>query len=199
MMMKRGKYSILVGITVIVGLLLVSGCSLPFTTTAPAATQPPAEPIFVTPTTPITGPTVIVITPEPVSTDTPTAMAHDVEETEVGDTSTPTVDLTTTATVTGTVSPYLGQHTVLAGETLYAIGRAYMVDPTAIASENGIPSPYTIYRGQSLKIPPVQWQGAPAGPTAAQQFTPDWEAVGKYTPPTVYNTLIVVPYYPSSH
>ena len=195
--MKRGKYSILVGITVIVGLLLVSGCSLPFTTTAPAATEPAAEPIFVTPTSPITGPTVIVLTPEPeeVSTETPTAEAHDMEE----ETSTPTVDLTTTATVSGTVSPYLGEHTVQAGETLYAIGRAYLVDPKAIAAENGIPTPYTIYRGQVLKIPPVVWEGAPGGPTATQQFTPDWEAVGEYSPPTYYNTLIVVPYYPSSH
>jgi LysM repeat protein len=196
-MMKRGKYSILVGLTVIVGLLLISGCSLPFTTTTPAVTEVPAEPIFVTPTSLITGPTVIVITPVPeeVSTETPTEMAHDMD----AETATPTVDLTTTATVTGTVSPYLGEHTVQAGETLYAIGRAYVVDPKAIAAENGIPSPYTIYRGQVLKIPPVQWEGAPSGPTAAQQFTPDWEAVGEYTPSTTYKTLIVVPYYPSSH
>ncbi|MBI9050642.1 MAG: LysM peptidoglycan-binding domain-containing protein [Anaerolineaceae bacterium] len=190
-MMKIGKYSIPVGITMIIGLLLISGCSLPFTTTAPEVTEVAPEPIFVTPTSPITGPTVIVVTPQPIEEATSTEMVDGVE------TATPTIDLSITPT--GTVSPYLGEHTVQAGETLFAIGRAYVVDPKGIAAENGLVSPYTIYRGDVLKIPPLKWTDVPGGTAAVQQFTPDWEAVGEYAPPAAYNTLIVVPYYPSSH
>jgi LysM repeat protein len=186
-MMKKGKYSTLIVITVLIGVLLISGCSLPFTTAGTAATQPPAAtPIFVTPTsvTGATGPTVIVITavPQTLSTETPANAV----------TPTPTVPAIT-ATVTGTLSPYLGTHTVQSGESLYSIGRAYGVDPVAIANENGIPHPYTIYRGDVLDIPPVRWSSIPSGPIAAQQFTPNWDTVGDY------NYVIVQPYFPSSH
>jgi LysM repeat protein len=61
----------------------------------------------------------------------------------------------------------LGQHTVKAGETLDCIGRAYKVDPNAIAQVNGTASPVT---DQKLNIPAVAWYNIPAGTTCTAQF-----------------------------
>lgn len=70
-------------------------------------------------------------------------------------------------------SPYLGQHTVMNGETLYMIGRAYGVYPDAIAETNKITDPDHISPGIVLNIPKVRWPGGvPPGPTAVQQFEP---------------------------
>jgi len=46
----------------------------------------------------------------------------------------------------------LGYHVVRPGETLFCIGRAYGVDPWAIASQNGIVNPSRIYSGMRLAI-----------------------------------------------
>ena len=48
----------------------------------------------------------------------------------------------------------LGVHEVKTGETLDCIGRAYSVDPNAIAQVNGTSSPAV---GQKLNIPAVAW------------------------------------------
>ena len=66
----------------------------------------------------------------------------------------------------------LGVHTVRAGETLYCIGRAYGVQPWAIAAQNGIGQTSTLYVGQSLAIPGAPWINKPAGPTCTRQFDP---------------------------
>ena len=66
----------------------------------------------------------------------------------------------------------LGTHTVQQGEWLYCIGRAYKVEPWAIASANYIPWPYWVYPGQVLTIPASPWYNIPAGQTCAPQFTP---------------------------
>ena len=72
-------------------------------------------------------------------------------------------------------SPYMGEHTVRSGETLYSIGRAYGVSPMAIADSNNIAEPYTIYPGQTFKIPRVRWPGGvPPGPIAQTQFEPNF-------------------------
>jgi len=72
-------------------------------------------------------------------------------------------------------SPYMGKHTVRSGETLYSIGRAYGVSPMAIADSNHIAEPYTIFPGQTFDIPKVRWPGGvPQGPTAQQQFEPNF-------------------------
>jgi spore germination protein len=63
----------------------------------------------------------------------------------------------------------LGYHTVRAGETLYCIGRAYGVDPLAIAAKNGIVNPSCIYVGQVLAIPNAP-RLLPSGPVCARQF-----------------------------
>jgi hypothetical protein len=56
------------------------------------------------------------------------------------------------------------------GETLFCIGRAYVVSPWAIASQNGIGYPYWVHIGQRLGIPNVPWTHMTAGPVCARQF-----------------------------
>jgi hypothetical protein len=63
----------------------------------------------------------------------------------------------------------LGQHTVKYGETLYCIGRAYGVDPSAIATQNVIVNAGLIHPGTPLDIPDVP-SPLPAGPVCPRQF-----------------------------
>ncbi len=63
----------------------------------------------------------------------------------------------------------LGQHTVKAGETLFCIGRAYGVDPYAIATQNSILYVNLIYPGAVLDIPDAAKAIVP-GPVCAAQF-----------------------------
>jgi len=56
---------------------------------------------------------------------------------------------------------------VKTGETLDCIGRAYSVDPNAIAQVNGTSSPAV---GQLLNIPAVPWFNIPAGTVCMAQF-----------------------------
>jgi LysM repeat protein len=87
-------------------------------------------------------------------------------------TSTPVpVDLGTTSTFT-----ILGEHRVVAGQTISCIGRGYRVSPKAIADANGIDLLSELKAGQSLKIPAVQWTTISAGPICSPQFTPpNWD------------------------
>lgn len=62
-----------------------------------------------------------------------------------------------------------GQHTVKAGETLFCIGRAYGVDPWAIAAQNGIVNPNLIHPDIVLAIPDAP-ATLPPGPTCTPQF-----------------------------
>jgi LysM repeat protein len=64
-------------------------------------------------------------------------------------------------------------HVVRFGEWLYCIGRAYSVDPMAIAQANGVLWwPYIIFPGQQLTIPNVLWVDMPpTGSTCQPQFT----------------------------
>ncbi|MGD1991622.1 MAG: LysM peptidoglycan-binding domain-containing protein [Anaerolineae bacterium] len=63
----------------------------------------------------------------------------------------------------------LGYHVVQPGETLYCIGRAYGVDPWAIAYENGIVVPNYIQPGDVLRIPDA-YAYIPPGPVCTAQF-----------------------------
>lgn len=67
-------------------------------------------------------------------------------------------------------APIIGTHTVLSGETIFCLGRAYGVLPGAIAQANGLQSPFTVYPGQVLRIPQIQWFSISAGPVCAPQF-----------------------------
>ncbi len=63
----------------------------------------------------------------------------------------------------------LGQHTVKVGESLYCIGRAYGVDPAAIATQNDVANPSIIHPGEVLSIPDVP-KTLPPGPVCTPQF-----------------------------
>ncbi len=71
-------------------------------------------------------------------------------------------------------------HTVLSGETLYAIAWRYSLDYRSLARANGVASPYTIYPGQKLllasrSVPvqtvPVHTAPKPAGTPARKSAT----------------------------
>jgi len=63
----------------------------------------------------------------------------------------------------------LGTHVVQPAETLYCIGRAYGVDPWAIAAQNGIVNYNLIRPGMALAIP-AAYATLPAGPACTPQF-----------------------------
>lgn len=63
-----------------------------------------------------------------------------------------------------------GYHVVRAGETLYAIGRAYATRPDAIAAANGMANPNQLWVGTRLAIPVAPWSPIPPGPVAQRQF-----------------------------
>ncbi|HIE37639.1 MAG TPA: LysM peptidoglycan-binding domain-containing protein [Anaerolineales bacterium] len=63
----------------------------------------------------------------------------------------------------------LGYHVVRPGETLFCIGRAYGVDPWAIAFQNGIVNVNLIYPGLVLAIPAAYATLSP-GPVCTPQF-----------------------------
>lgn len=67
-------------------------------------------------------------------------------------------------------SNILGYHTVWFQETLFCIGRAYGVNPWAIAGQNNIPYPYYLRVGQVLAIPNVAWTKPVSGPVCQRQF-----------------------------
>lgn len=63
----------------------------------------------------------------------------------------------------------LGNHVVRPGETLFCIGRAYGVDPWAIATQNYIVNANLIYPGVTLAIPNAP-ATLPPGPICDPQF-----------------------------
>lgn len=73
--------------------------------------------------------------------------------------------------------PVLGTHIVKLGETLYCIGRAYGVDPWAIAAHNVIANANIIQPGDVLQIPDVP-ATLPAGPVCQPQFALPGSGVG---------------------
>ena len=119
-------------------------------------------------------------TATPEDTATPAPTPEDTLTPTPGDTPTPTPTpaVTTTPTPTPSVTPtpppgdILGYHTVQPGETLYCIGRAYGVDPYAIASQNGILNPSIIHAGTRLAIPNAP-RTLPAGRVCPAQFDGD--------------------------
>jgi len=111
-------------------------------------------------------------TSTPTSTATVTATSTPTATTA---TSTPTSTATATSAPTPSVEPtyppqaILGYHTVRPGETLFCIGRAYGVDPYAIARRNGILNPNAIRAGQVLAIPNAP-RLLPPGRVCPRQF-----------------------------
>lgn len=65
-------------------------------------------------------------------------------------------------------------YVVRSGDTLYAIAWRFGFDYRALARANGISAPYTIYRGQRLRLAtaPPRPSGASPGPAAQPRGTP---------------------------
>jgi LysM repeat protein len=85
--------------------------------------------------------------------------------------------------------PIIGRHLVGPSETLFCIARGYGVLPAAIAQANGLVTPFTVYPGQTLKIPAVQWDDILPGPVCATQFKSPYPGLPVATPtPTVAST-----------
>lgn len=112
-------------------------------------------------------------TATPTATSTPTPTATPGPTQTPGPTSTPmptsTPGPTNTPAPTYVPGAILGYHTVQRGETLFCIGRAYGVDPYAIASRNAIVNPSVIWPGQVLAIPDAP-AVVPAGWVCPPQF-----------------------------
>jgi len=80
---------------------------------------------------------------------------------------------TPTVTPTPTLTPKdIGVHVVRQGETLFCLGRAYLVNPWSIATRNGLYSPNMVYPGQRLVIPDEKWNNIPLGLICLRQFAP---------------------------
>jgi LysM repeat protein len=125
---------------------------------------------FLQATSPVDTPTPLPTGPSPTASFTPTPT--ETQSPTVLPTMTPTsttAPTSATATPVPTLGPILGYHTVRRGETLYCIGRAYGVDPYAIARENSILNPSLIYVGQVLAIPNAP-RTLPAGRVCPRQF-----------------------------
>jgi LysM repeat protein len=121
--------------------------------------------------------TIATVTPptSPLETETPTPTEEPPTETPTltstpVPTSIPTSVPTSVPTIVPTTIPgaILCYHTVRPGETLFCIGRAYGVDPYAIAIKNSIVNPNLIYPGQVLAIPNAP-RLLPYGPVCVPQ------------------------------
>jgi LysM repeat protein len=97
---------------------------------------------------------------------TPTVAQSPIETPTVAPTAIPTAAPTATPAPQGQI---LGYHTVRPGETLFCIGRAYGVDPYAIARQNSILNPNIIHPGQRLAVPNAP-RALPPGQTCPRQF-----------------------------
>ena len=115
----------------------------PTETLAPTATSTPSPPPSLTPEGAPTATATNTSAPTPTAQPFPTAAP-------------------------GALFPIIGVHTVQPGETIFCIGRAYGVLPTAITQVNGV---ITLTPGQQLRIPGVQWPSIPPGPVCKTQFT----------------------------
>lgn len=128
---------------------------------------PPSTPTFVPPSTPTFVPSSTPTPPTP-----PTFVPPPVQPQE------PAYPPLTVPPVYGEVivsQPALvGTHLVGPSETLYCIGRAYQVDPVAIAQANSLSGYAVIVPGQALLIPATRWAAIPPGPVCRAQFNPNW-------------------------
>ncbi len=134
-------------------------------TPTPTETPVPSDTPTPTPTeTPVPGDT-----PTPTPTSTPGPTPTFTPTPTPGPTAVPSATPTVTPTPTGDI---LGYHTVQPRETLFCIGRAYGVDPYAIAAQNGILNPNIIHPGHVLAIPNVPGL-LPPGRVCPRQFNGD--------------------------
>lgn len=63
------------------------------------------------------------------------------------------------------------EHVVRQGETLPAIARRYRIDPAVLAAENGLTQPYSVHKGQRLRVPAAAASPGGAATTASTAST----------------------------
>ena len=136
-------------------------------TSTPSETPEPSD----TPAPTNTVPPTVTNTPVP---DQPTATDTPVPPTATPVPPSPTVVFVPTSTPRPFTpippAPIIGTHTVQGGETIFCIARAYGVLPGAIGQANGLSGQLTVFPGQVLRIPEVQWRTILPGPVCAAQF-----------------------------
>ncbi len=173
-----------------------------------AATEPPTEAAPTEPATEAIVATATEAAPTPAP-PTPTVAPPTVAPTSAQP-ATPTLAPTVVRTATrasnvvqptsrplpiATAYPSIGSHTVLPGETLYCIGRAYGVLPSAIAAANRVTVAERLLSGTVLSIPAARWVSIQAGPVCATQFASPYPGM-PYNPP-VYPTSGPAPTLPA--
>ncbi|HLF03360.1 MAG TPA: LysM peptidoglycan-binding domain-containing protein, partial [Anaerolineales bacterium] len=119
-----------------------------------------------------------------------TAAASQTAQQPSDSTATPTNTPEGAATPGGTPVPVLGRHTVRSGESMFCIGRAYGVLPSAIAQANNIDLTTGIFPGDTLVIPSVRWVNIPAGPVCQRQFESPFPA-GPAAPIRIPVTVVI--------
>jgi LysM repeat protein len=137
-------------------------------TQTPTVTPVPTETLTPSPTIP------------PTDTDTPVPDQPTATDTPIPPSATPEPPSPTAPVVPPTSTPrpftplppapIIGTHTVMGGETIFCMGRTYGVLPAAIAQTNGLQNPFTVFPGQVLRIPEIQWRTISAGPVCPAQF-----------------------------
>jgi LysM repeat protein len=157
--------ALLMAMAVIV--IWVAGC------TRPQSSGPIPKPLAVASGT-------VLPTPEPITTGVVETVSAGATATVVGATPEP---VTQPATPPPTNTPWppaatvalSGQtsYTVKPGDRLFSIGRAFQINPYAIAQANRLGPPYTIHPGQVLVIP----AGGTWGPTATPGPAPTTHTV----------------------
>lgn len=177
------RFSVLVGVVLLLALILVSGCTRSKSSSPPTATKdesssqsatepPPSD------ATPDPGEDPISVTTTAWANETATAEAQAQQPTKAPATTVPeptkSVEPTSPPetkapepTPEPTDSAEAGQpaeggvHVVQSGENLFRIALDYGLSYEALATHNGIVNPNLIYVGQELKIPSA---GAPVTP-----------------------------------
>jgi LysM repeat protein len=148
--------------------LPIVATATPSRTPAPTRTRPPSP----TPTPTDTVPPTVTNTPvpdQPTATDTP--IPPSATPVPPSPTPLPVFPSATPRPFTPLPpAPIIGQHVVQSGETIFCISRAYGVLPGAIAQANGLQIALTVFPGQTLLIPKIQWVTIIPGPVCAPQF-----------------------------
>ena len=159
--------ALLLAMAVIV--IWVAGC------TRPQSSGPIPKPLAVASGT-------VLPMPEPITTGVVETVSAGATATVVGATPEPVTQPTTPPSASAntprppaaTAAPS-GQtsYTVKPGDRLFSIGRAFQINPYAIAQANRLGPPYTIHPGQALVIP----TGGTSGPTATPGPAPTTHTV----------------------
>ncbi len=92
-----------------------------------------------------------------------------------------------------TTAAILGEHIIQRGETLFCIGRAYGVLPSAIGQANKLVRPFRLSPGKALDIPAVRWLVIPRGPVCKAQFLSPFTTEPTLTATNIFSNPVNLP------